>query len=67
MFSKVSLILATVAKLACSAGYGPVSPVKDMTTGLELLALPEGFSYMSYGTKSDIVSATPNILLTITD
>lgn len=31
------------------AGYGPLYPTKDESTGLELLNLPEGFRYISYG------------------
>ena len=30
-------------------GYGPIEPVADGTTGLELLALPKGFKYWSFG------------------
>ena len=33
--------------------YGPVRPVADQTTGLELLQLPEGFTYQSYGWAGD--------------
>jgi uncharacterized protein len=33
--------------------YGPVSPVADGATGLALLALPEGFSYRSFGWTGD--------------
>ena len=32
-----------------AGGYGPLSPKMDLATGLPLLALPEGFEYMSYG------------------
>ncbi len=32
-----------------SKGYGKLSPVKDLETGLPLICLPEGFSYRSYG------------------
>lgn len=39
-----------------SADYGPLNPTKDLVTGLELLALPEGFSYMSYGWTGQIMS-----------
>ena len=31
------------------AGFGPLAPVADATTGLPLLKLPEGFSYRSFG------------------
>ena len=30
-------------------GYGPLAPVKDANTGLELLLLPPGFRYTSFG------------------
>lgn len=32
-----------------TAGYGPLRPVADETTGLPLLQLPEGFRYRSFG------------------
>ena len=35
--------------------YGELKPVADMATGLELLALPEGFSYISYGWTGQIM------------
>lgn len=38
---------ATPEKVAL--GYGPVRPVRDLTTGLPLLRLPQGFSYRSFG------------------
>jgi uncharacterized protein len=34
-------------------GYGPLAPVADETTGLPLLALPEGFRYLSFGWTGD--------------
>jgi secreted PhoX family phosphatase len=34
-------------------GYGPLTPVVDQTTGLPLLHLPEGFSYVSLGWTGD--------------
>jgi secreted PhoX family phosphatase len=37
-------------------GYGPLAPVKDQTTGLELLMLPKGFEYMSFGWRNDPMS-----------
>jgi hypothetical protein len=33
--------------------YGPIAPVADLSTGLPLLQLPEGFSYRSYGWTGD--------------
>jgi uncharacterized protein len=39
-----------------SPGYGPLAPVKDDVTGLELLRLPEGFRYTSYGWAGETMS-----------
>lgn len=36
--------------------YGPLLPVADGSTGLPLLALPEGFEYKSYGWTGDPMS-----------
>lgn len=36
-----------------SIGYGPLAPVADQATGLSLLSLPKGFSYISYGWLGD--------------
>lgn len=36
--------------------YGPISPKQDDTTGLELLNLPDGFRYLSYGWMGDRLS-----------
>ena len=35
--------------------YGKIAPVKDMTTGLPLLQLPEGFTYQSFGWSGDLM------------
>ena len=35
--------------------YGPVAPVRDRSTGLALLQLPEGFSYQSFGWSGDLM------------
>ena len=35
------------------AGYGPLHPARDHTTGLELIALPRGFEYLSFGWRND--------------
>jgi secreted PhoX family phosphatase len=40
-------------KKAFSPDYGPLSPVRDYTTGLELLLLPRGFEYLSFGWTGD--------------
>ena len=36
-----------------TAGYGPLFPTNDGTTGLPLLLLPEGFRYVSFGWTGD--------------
>ncbi|MCF7222693.1 alkaline phosphatase PhoX [Marilutibacter chinensis] len=36
--------------------YGPLEPVADLTTGLPLLQLPQGFSYRSFGWTGDLMS-----------
>ncbi|MFG2025322.1 alkaline phosphatase PhoX [Streptomyces sp. NPDC048825] len=46
---------AAPVKLEFDAGYGPLSPVKDQATGLELLQLPRGFEYISYGWTNDLM------------
>ena len=38
---------------AYAAGYGPLVPVDDETTGLPLLHLPAGFRYLSFGWTGD--------------
>ena len=40
-------------ELPQSAGYGPLHPIEDQTTGLQLLKLPKGFSYRSFGWTKD--------------
>ena len=56
---------ASIGSLACGTGiegqgkrktgvgYGPLRPLRDETTGLPLLHLPEGFRYLSFGWKGD--------------
>jgi len=34
-------------------GYGPLAPVRDGTSGLPLLMLPDGFRYVSFGWAGD--------------
>lgn len=41
------------ARAAADAGYGPLAPVVDRTTGLPLLRLPAGFSYASFSWAGD--------------
>ena len=39
-----------------TAGYGPLFPTADATTGLPLLLLPQGFEYVSFGWRGDELS-----------
>jgi hypothetical protein len=41
---------------ATTSAYGPLVPAKDQATGLELLALPKGFEYISYGWTGDLMA-----------
>ena len=43
-----------------TGGYGPLAPTLDQETGLPLLALPAGFSYVSFGWRGDaLANGTP--------
>jgi secreted PhoX family phosphatase len=47
-----------------TAGYGPLFPTTDQTTGLPLLMLPEGFKYLSFGWTGDLLdngAPTPGV------
>jgi secreted PhoX family phosphatase len=46
---------AEPARFDFDPGYGPLRPVKDQATGLELLHLPRGFEYISYGWTNDLM------------
>jgi uncharacterized protein len=39
-----------------TSGYGPLFETADETTGLPLLALPEGFRYLSFGWRGDLLA-----------
>jgi secreted PhoX family phosphatase len=39
-----------------AAGYGPLAPALDRATGLPLLSLPAGFSYVSFGWRGDLLA-----------
>ncbi|WP_257953608.1 PhoX family protein [Nocardioides sp. B-3] len=48
---------ATAASAVFSdAGYGPLLPAIDRATGLQLISLPRGFEYLSYGWTNDLMS-----------
>jgi secreted PhoX family phosphatase len=36
--------------------YGPLKPTADLTSGLSLLKLPEGFSYQTFGWTGEVMS-----------
>jgi secreted PhoX family phosphatase len=45
-----------------TGGYGPLYPTPDQTTGVALIALPEGFRYLTFGWTGDPLgngSSTP--------
>ena len=37
------------------SSYGPLRPTKDLSTGLELLQLPDGFQYKSFSWTGDLM------------
>lgn len=39
-----------------NAGYGPLMPVRDKTTGESLLLLPRGFQYRSFSLSGEVLS-----------
>lgn len=43
-------------EIAPVADFGPLRPTRDENTGLELLELPEGFRYVSFGWAGDELS-----------
>jgi secreted PhoX family phosphatase len=47
---------AQAEKRPSGVGYGPLFPTADQTTGLPLLHLPEGFSYVSLGWTGDLMA-----------
>jgi secreted PhoX family phosphatase len=49
-------LAANGATTLIDSPYGPIAPVKDMTTGLPLLQLPAGFSYKSFGWTGDLMT-----------
>lgn len=40
---------------AAGPGYGPLQPTIDQTTGLPLILLPAGFSYLTFGWTGDLL------------
>jgi secreted PhoX family phosphatase len=61
-FAAVTARQVSALELPYSDDYGPIAPVNDLTTGLPLLALPQGFTYRTYGWRGQPMSdgqATP--------
>lgn len=49
-------LAADGATTLVASPYGPIAPVKDLTTGLPLLQLPRGFAYKSFGWRGDLMT-----------
>jgi len=47
---------APLQNMPFSADYGPLYPARDHSTGLELLLLPRGFEYLSFGWTGDLMA-----------
>lgn len=47
---------ATIASPSANGPYGPIAPVRDLSTGLELLQLPAGFEYRSFSWTGDAMT-----------
>lgn len=45
-----------MSRLPFGPDYGPLHPAKDENTGLELMSLPKGFEYISYGWTGSMMS-----------
>lgn len=59
-----SATAAEPLKQKFSPDYGPLAPVRDHTTGLELLLLPRGFEYLTFGWTGEAMQdgvATPRM------
>ena len=46
------------------SSYGPLRPTKDLSTGLELLQLPDGFQYKSFSWTGDLMHSPPRWMTT---
>lgn len=60
--SFASLARRAEAAVSFTPDYGPLAPVADDATGLNLISLPNGFSYSTFGWTDDVMSdgnATP--------
>lgn len=55
-FSALGTRAAAAPSLPFTADYGPLAPKACRATGLELIALPEGFEYFSFGWRGQRMS-----------
>ncbi len=55
-FTELTARLAVAQTTETTAGFGPLQPTLDRSTGLPLLQLPEGFEYCSFGWTGDPLS-----------
>jgi uncharacterized protein len=56
LIARAETLSGSGARVLRRAGYGPLVPAVDETTGLPLLKLPEGFRYVSFGWKGDVMA-----------
>lgn len=57
LMSRQALAAHTTGQLQPAASpYGPVAPVADQETGLELLKLPRGFTYRTFSWQGDLMT-----------
>ena len=54
--SATSGCVAATSSVLVDSPYGLTAPVNDLTTGLPLIELPQGFTYKSYGWRGDVMS-----------
>ena len=47
---------STLRSDAAGGGYGPLRPAIDHTTGRQLISLPRGFEYLTFGWTGDVMS-----------
>src|SRR5262245_43535859 len=52
-FLKTKLMAQDLCGTRAPSPYGPLSPVRDRATGLELIMLPAGFQYTTFSWKGD--------------
>lgn len=56
LYSRNALAAEGQQTVSAPSPYGPIAPVDDLSTGLPLLQLPEGFRYWSQGWTGDPMS-----------